>query len=248
VDSRERFSAAAAAYEQNRPGYPGELVDWIAATSGAAPPARVADVGCGTGIASRMLAARGYDVIGVEPNAAMRERAIAAGGGARYQAGEAVATGLPDGAVELVIAAQAFHYFPIEPTMREWRRILAVGGGCAVFWYRIAASPIRADYRALRDRHTAPDRRGGRAIHKRDIAAAVVARPEAAGVQVARFLSTQRLDRAGLLGRFAASSYLGAGTSALVDEVDALFDRHQRGGAVELPLETTAVAWRFAPH
>lgn len=245
MDSRERFSRAADAYRSHRPSYPPELVDWIEAATGVAPPAPVADIGCGTGIATRMLAARGFAVTGIEPNAAMRAHAIEAGG-ARYLAGEAAATGLPDASVELVVAAQAFHYFELAPTLTEWRRVLAPSGACAVFWYRVRESEVRDAFLELRQRYSDPARAGGRATPKRLIAETLRRQPGIAGVTVATFRSEQLLDREGLLGRIAASSHLGADPGApLLRDVEEMFARHQQQGLVRLPLETVAVAWRF---
>src|SRR5262249_3448715 len=110
VDSRQRFSATADAYHRYRPDYPQALLDWLVAETGVASGARVADIGCGTGISSRFLAARGFRVVGVDANADMLARAVEAGGGPRYVVGEAVATGLPDRSVDLVTAAQSFHW------------------------------------------------------------------------------------------------------------------------------------------
>jgi SAM-dependent methyltransferase len=80
VDARDRFAATADLYERWRPTYPDALVDWL--TAGLAPGSTVADLGCGTGIFSRLLAARGLHVIGIDPNETMLDKARAAGDGA----------------------------------------------------------------------------------------------------------------------------------------------------------------------
>ena len=72
---RERaglFDEAAERYDRARPGSPEALIDAILADAGEAP--RVLDVGCGTGIATRALAARGARVLAVELNAAKAKR------------------------------------------------------------------------------------------------------------------------------------------------------------------------------
>src|SRR5688572_16290540 len=132
-DSRERFTATVDNYEKYRPTYPSELIDWVVATSGIGPGARVADLGCGTGISTRLFAARGFNVIGIDPNEEMLKRAIRAGG-AEYRKGEASATGLGDRSVDLIVGGQAFHWFDLAPTFREFRRILKPHGRCAAFW------------------------------------------------------------------------------------------------------------------
>ena len=65
-DDRRRagsFGEAAEQYERARPTYPDELVDALMADR----PLQVLDVGCGTGKAGRLFAARGCEVLGVEP-------------------------------------------------------------------------------------------------------------------------------------------------------------------------------------
>src|SRR4029077_10278716 len=96
--------------------------------------ALLVDVGCGTGISTRQFAGHGVQVIGVEPNDAMRARAEAEPGAAtiRYIKGTAEATGLPDGCATAVLAAQAFHWFDAPAALREFHRILRPGGAVAV--------------------------------------------------------------------------------------------------------------------
>jgi len=65
TDPRERFSGAARAYARFRPGYPDALVDRVLSEAGVKSRDPVADLGCGTGILTRMLAARGLDVLGI---------------------------------------------------------------------------------------------------------------------------------------------------------------------------------------
>ena len=62
------FARAADAYERGRPGYRDDAVDWLA--SFLASP--VVDLAAGTGLLSRALAARGFEVVAVEPVAEMR--------------------------------------------------------------------------------------------------------------------------------------------------------------------------------
>ena len=111
IDPRERFCGAAADYARFRPSYPPALLDWILAESRVQPADRVADVGCGTGILSRLLAERGLAVVGIDPNEDMLAEARAAGGPAEYVRGEAAVTGLADASIVLVTVAQAFHCF-----------------------------------------------------------------------------------------------------------------------------------------
>jgi len=244
MDPRERFSAAADLYHRYRPSYPEALLDWIDESTGLRPPARVADVGCGTGISSRLVAGRGFDVTGVDPNEAMLAPARVAGG-ARYLGGSATATGLADGSVDLVTVAQAFHWFDVPATLAEFRRILTVPGWCAAFWNLRGSSPFLEDYDRLLRAHSTEYE--------------VLLKPEATlrdilradGVFDAReaeFANAKLLDREGLLGRAHSSSYVihGVADPAAFDRaLVEVFDRHQSGGTVEFLYRTVAVCFRL---
>src|SRR5262245_6225019 len=134
-----RFTGLAELYAQCRPDYPEKAVDFIVAHSGLAAGSLLVDVGCGTGISSRPFVQRGIQVIGIEPNADMRARAVAepvpAGCPApEYRAGQAEATGLPDACAAVVLTAQAFHWFERDTALREFRRILKPGGWTVLVW------------------------------------------------------------------------------------------------------------------
>src|ERR1019366_5074522 len=61
------FGDDAEQYDRVRPPYPSALIDELMTDH----PTTVLDVGCGTGIASRLFAARGCDVSGLEPDQRM---------------------------------------------------------------------------------------------------------------------------------------------------------------------------------
>ncbi len=241
MDSRDRFTATADAYAVHRPTYPSELIDWITHTAKIRPNSRVCDVGCGTGISTRLFAKRGYRVTGIDPNKGMLNKARELGG-ADYQLGDAANTGLGEASVELVIAAQAFHWFDVATTLSEWRRILVEDGWCAVFWNVRANTPFMKAYETLLN--TIGDYR---AVPKPSDA---IARIEAYLGQHAaspvEFLHSQSLNREGLLGRAASSSYVAHGVTdraAFDQELLALFDHHQRDDRVEFAYAATARMW-----
>lgn len=241
VDPRLRFREVADLYERYRPGYPDALVEWIVRETGLRPGAKVADLGSGTGISSRLFQGHGFDVVGVEPNDAMRERAVRAGGGPRYVAGEAAATGLGDASVELVTVAQAFHWFEPEAALAEIARILVPGGACAVFWNLRSVTPLLDEYEALLRRFSTDYSdawRPGPAME------AIRRSPRIRHLREREFELTERLTREQLFGRAHSASYVQHGVAepeAFDRELAAIFDRHQEDGRVTWRYRTVAL-------
>jgi SAM-dependent methyltransferase len=244
LDSRRRFAASAEHYDRHRPSYPPALIDWIVATTGRRPPARVVDVGCGTGIATRLFADRGFDAIGIDPSGEMLAVALGAGG-ARYVRAEAAATSLASGIVDLVIAAQCFHWFAIVPTLLELRRILRPDGWCSAFWNLKAATPFMqgyydlirhysSEFEVLERQEAAPDHlRAAKGLDS---------------CREAEFANGQTLDHQGLLGRAYSSSCVKLGVKdkdAFERGLSELFLEHETGGRVELQYRTVALCWKI---
>jgi ubiquinone/menaquinone biosynthesis C-methylase UbiE len=240
LDPRERFSAAADHYKKWRPSYPVEVVDWLIATAGLRASAKVVDLGCGTGISTRLLVSRGLDVTGVEPNEDMLAEAVRQGG--KYVRGEAQKTGLPDRTFDLATAAQAFHWFPIAETLQELRRILKPGAWASAFWNVRAKTPLMEEYEALLK--AASDEYASVPKPLPTIAAIKQAVGE---VKESEIPNAQFLDREGLRGRAFSSSYVAHGVAdkeAFARELDRVFDHHQRDGKVTFDYRTIVVAWR----
>jgi SAM-dependent methyltransferase len=240
--TRTRYAASAQHYERHRPSYPDALVDWILETAGLDAPGRIADVGCGTGIATRLLAARGHSVLGIDPSLDMLRFAQAAGG-ASYIAAHAANTALAGGCLDLVVAAQCFHWFETAPTLMELARIVRPGGWCAAFWNLRGRDGFMDEYDALLRAHSTQY-----AILERQEAAPAALRATlgAHRVREQELTNGQSLDRDGLLGRAYSSSCVTNGVHdlpAFERALDALFDRHQAHGRVELRYRTVALAW-----
>jgi SAM-dependent methyltransferase len=245
IDSRARFAASAEHYDRHRPSYPPALIDWIIATTGRHPPAHVVDVGCGTGIATRLFADRGFDVVGVDPSEEMLAVARESGG-PRYVRGEAADTTLATGSVDLVIAAQCFHWFDAVPTLRELRRILRGTGWVAAFWNLRGNTPfMRGYYDLIRAYSSEFD-----VLERQEAAPAAL--KAVIGVEDCRegeFANAQVLDREGLVGRAYSSSCVKHGVedkAGFERGLAGLFAQHQRGGSVELTYRTVALCHR--PH
>lgn len=245
VDPKARFTATVEDYDAYRPSYPETMVGWILETARVPDRGKAADVGCGTGIFTRLLAARGLDVVGIEPNDAMRARA-AVRGGARYQKGDASATGLTAGSLDLVAAAQSFHWFDLEPALVEFKRVLKPEGRCAAVWNeRTDETPFLKAYKELLLNYSAEYRKVSRGV---DALASLKASPRVADWAETEMPNAQTLDRRAFLGRAHSSSYVAHGVArpAELDKaLDALFDRFAASGKVEFRYRTLGACWRL---
>lgn len=126
------FGAAAANYDRFRPRYPQAALSW--ALDGLTAPARVVDLGAGTGILTRGVLELGHDVVPVEPDPGMRAQLAVATPGTTALAGSAEAVPLPDGSADAVLVGQAYHWFDRERAHPEIARVLRPGGTFAPVW------------------------------------------------------------------------------------------------------------------
>lgn len=135
MNTTERFSGRAGVYQASRPGYPAALSEHLASLG--MRGARVADIGAGTGIFSRLLLELGCMVFAVEPNSDMRHTAeLELKTCDRFSIGSGTAenTGLPEASLSFVTAAQAFHWFDPDAFRQECLRILEPGGLAVFVW------------------------------------------------------------------------------------------------------------------
>ena len=68
----ERFTNTVESYQRYRPNYPDEVIEILVRYCGLNHTSVVADIGAGTGIFTRMIAAVAQSVYAIEPNQAMR--------------------------------------------------------------------------------------------------------------------------------------------------------------------------------
>jgi SAM-dependent methyltransferase len=142
------FGAAAEDYDRHRPGYPIEAVVWATPTA----PARVVDLGAGTGILTRALVAAGHEALPVEPDEGLRAQFARSTGGRPVLAGSAEEIPVPDSSVDGVVAGQAYHWFDRERAHWEIARVLRPGGVFAALWnIRDESVPWVAELTAIAD-------------------------------------------------------------------------------------------------
>lgn len=129
------FDTLATAYAAGRPSYPAEIFDAIEEFSGRPlAGARVADVGAGTGIASRQLRDRGAAVTAVELSEPMLRQLVSQSPGVGAVRGSANTLPLRTGAVDFVTFGQAWHWVEPDLAVPEVDRVLKPGGALACFW------------------------------------------------------------------------------------------------------------------
>lgn len=130
----ERFSGFADTYDANRPQPPLIITDILTQLAECNKPKLVVDIGCGTGLATRIWSDKAKNIIGIEPNADMMQQAITQTKtigdlpNISYQQATSSNTGLPDGCADIVTCSQSLHWMEPVSTFAEISRILRYGG------------------------------------------------------------------------------------------------------------------------
>jgi SAM-dependent methyltransferase len=134
----------AADFDRNRPRPPSVLLELLPLLAGGGRPRLVVDLGSGTGLSTRSWAEVADEVVGVEPNGAMRRFAehTPALENVRYVEGSSYATGLPDGSADIVTAAQSLQWMRPKDLFAEVKRILRIGGVFCAYNYFVLQTPI----------------------------------------------------------------------------------------------------------
>lgn len=244
LDSKKRFSKTANVYDKYRPSYPPELIDWIIKTS-KLKNGTLVDIGCGTGISTRLFLHKGFEVIGIDPNEEMlavaREK-----DGEFYRRGEAAKTGLPSRSVDILIAAQALHWFNLKPTFQEFQRILKPSGWCFAFWH------IRKEDTGLLKSYDLLIRKYSKDYSKIPKPAEVIGKlkksPNVESINEGVFSYSQEFNLQGLKGRASSTSYIAHGVKdkkKFMMELKELFNKYEKKGYVTFVYQTVAIGWQF---
>jgi SAM-dependent methyltransferase len=155
----EAFGDDPLRYDRARPSYPDQLVADLLAGD----PKAILDVGCGTGIASRLFEGPDRAVLGVEPD--IRMAAVARDRGleveeARFEDWDAAGRSF-----DLLISAQAWHWVEPAAGAAKAAEVLVPGGRLGVFWNHTVHEPgLRAVFRDVYGRHAPQLLEGGSVV------------------------------------------------------------------------------------
>ncbi|HEX4099311.1 MAG: class I SAM-dependent methyltransferase [Pseudonocardiaceae bacterium] len=154
----ESFGSVARQYERYRPTYPDALLDDLARLR----PARVLDVGCGTGKAAVGLAGRGLSVLGVELDPRMAE--VARGHGIPVEVGAFETWDDAGRRFDLITCGAAWHWIDPELGMAKAAEVLRAGGTIARFWnYHVLDESVATVFEAVYREHAPEAHPHGRA-------------------------------------------------------------------------------------
>ena len=124
------FGAVADAYERARPSYPEEATAWLAGPD----PARVVELGAGTGKLTAGLLGAGHRVVATEPLEPMLRHLSGALPDAVPALARAEQIPVRSRWADVVVSAQAYHWFDLDRALPEIARVLKPGGRIALVW------------------------------------------------------------------------------------------------------------------
>lgn len=214
----DSFGGVADTYARYRPGYPDEAVRWLVGTS----PGRVLELGAGTGLLSKRIAALGHEVLACDPAPGMLRHLAKSAPQARPLQSRAEAIPLPTSSVDVVAAAQAFHWFDAERALPEIARVLRPGGVLALVWNSGDKKVpwVKRVFDLIGESEADLDD----PVADSDLFATSDAR---------MFRHWQQMGKADLVGFIASTSYAAtlpdAERAALLEEVGQLYDGYGRG-------------------
>lgn len=242
-DSINRFSDRVENYTKYRPDYPSEVLEFLKREINLTQSWKVADIGAGTGISSKLFLDNGNKVFAIEPNREMlRAAAVYLDSFSNVELIDATAenTTLRDNSVDMVSASQAFHWFDFAKCVKEFRRILVKGGFVTLIWnervldeneflreYEMILEEFGTDYESVR--HDKLTKESLESAFESDFTTAT-------------FTNSQTLDLDGFKGRAFSASYT-PGTQDKQHEkmrkrLESLFAEFEEKGKIHLLYNT----------
>ena len=153
------FDGAALDYDRFRPRYPRELFDDLAGRAAINAASRILEVGCGPGVATEEMIARGWSVLGVDPGEELARVAREKFGEERF----AVEVSTFDDwrahgrSFDVVFSASAFHWVAPKVRWAKAAAVLADGGFIALAGNKAVAEGSFHDFSVAT--------RGARLVH-----------------------------------------------------------------------------------
>lgn len=152
-----RFSGFEDTYDRYRPAAPPAVIEILTNYLGRKPSV-VVDVGCGTGLSSFIWKEHAERIIGVEPNADMRGKALEKLSRQQHAshfsfiAGYSNQLELKSGTADLITCSQSFHWMEPVSTLQEAARVLRENGIFAAYdcdWPPSASWSVEDSYMKL---------------------------------------------------------------------------------------------------
>ena len=131
------FDNKATLYATNRPGYSPHVLKYLQKDLGYSPKALGADIGCGTGQLTKILAGYFEMLYAVEPNDSMMKecrKRLCNYKNIHYVYQSAENIGIANSMLDYITVAQAFHLFHNIETLTELKRILKPGGKLIIIY------------------------------------------------------------------------------------------------------------------
>jgi len=242
-DTIKRFSNRVENYVKFRPGYPKKVLDLFSDEMSLQIASVIADIGSGTGISARLFLENGNTVLGVEPNASMREAAenyLKDFPKFKSVDGTAEKTSLKNASVDFVIAAQAFHWFDKEKTRREFKRILKDKGFVALLWNerQLNSTEFLRGYEKLLVEYGTDYEK----VRHENIGEEILRDFFQIKIEQRTFQNVQTLAFDGLKGRMLSASYMPTEEdprfSEMLENLKTLFAQHAENGKIEIIYDT----------
>lgn len=221
------------AYDRARPSYPVEAAEWLVGRD----PARIVELGAGTGKLTEILVAAGHQVLATDPLPEMLARLAGRVPGARTAVATAHQIPVATHSVDVVVCAQSFHWFADSVALDEIARVLRPGGVLALVWnIRDEGIPWVRKFGAIIGGHRDA---GG----TDDLAGAVRESALFGGTDEHEFRNWSSLRREDLFDLVRSRSYVAVLTeherTDLLARVGALYDDYGRGpDGMKLPYLT----------
>ena len=231
--NEEKFTGKADFYSKFRPTYPVELVDWLYEMTNAE---RVADVGAGTGIFTKCLALKPWNITAVEPNDDMRSKLDIAG--VEVVKGTAENTNLQNNSVELITAAQAFHWFDRDGFKKECGRILKPTGSVAIIYNERRGGEFWEERKALFKEYCGKANVDHLATESVKAGEEELKRVFFSQIETFVIENNRKMDQDSYIGRELSCSYAlkesDSKFAEFKDELKRLFDQYQKDGLVDV--------------